>query len=82
MPGPLGRLVEVFGGRQNSAFRAVNVRPAFPCKGIRDSATSADTRTDEELLDAARHGDEGAPAVLVERHPSRLERRSGCVCGL
>ncbi len=35
---------------------------------------SADTRTDEELLDAARHGDEGALAVLVERHRDRLER--------
>src|SRR5262245_25444759 len=35
---------------------------------------SAGTRTDEELLDAARHGDEGALAVLVERHHDRLER--------
>src|SRR5947199_5816439 len=35
---------------------------------------SADTRTDEELLDAARNGDEGALAVLVERHRDRLER--------
>src|SRR5438445_323010 len=35
---------------------------------------SADTRTDAELLDAARHGDEGALAVLVERHRDRLER--------
>src|SRR5207237_7793392 len=35
---------------------------------------SADTRTDEQLLDAARHGDEGALAVLVERHRDRLER--------
>src|SRR5439155_17347994 len=34
----------------------------------------ADTRTDEELLDAARHGDEAALAVLVERHRDRLER--------
>src|SRR5262245_2526788 len=39
-----------------------------------DSAMSADTRTIEELLDAARHGDEAALAVLVERHRSRLER--------
>src|SRR5882724_7493985 len=35
---------------------------------------NADTRTDEELLDAARNGDEGALAVLVERHRDRLER--------
>ena len=37
-------------------------------------AMSADTRTNEELLDAARNGDEGALAVLVERHRERLER--------
>src|SRR5215472_13567628 len=35
---------------------------------------SADTRTNEELLDAAHNGDEGALAVLVERHRDRLER--------
>src|SRR5436309_11623324 len=35
---------------------------------------SADTRTNEELLDAARNGDEGALALLVERHRDRLER--------
>src|SRR5437763_8692183 len=35
---------------------------------------SGDTRTNEELLDAARNGDEGALAVLVERHRDRLER--------
>jgi RNA polymerase sigma-70 factor (ECF subfamily) len=35
---------------------------------------SADTRTDEELLDAARNGDEGALTVLVERLRARLER--------
>jgi RNA polymerase sigma-70 factor (ECF subfamily) len=35
---------------------------------------SADTRTNEELLDAARNGDEGALAALVERHRGRLER--------
>jgi RNA polymerase sigma-70 factor (ECF subfamily) len=39
-----------------------------------DSAMSPDTRTDEELLDAARNGDEGSLAVLVERHRDRLER--------
>ena len=39
-----------------------------------DSATSADTRSDEDLLDAARHGDEAALAVLVERHRGPLER--------
>ena len=39
-----------------------------------DSTMSADTRTNEELLDAARNGDEGALAVLVERHRDRLER--------
>ena len=35
---------------------------------------SADTPTNEELLDAARNGDEDALAVLVERHRDRLER--------
>ena len=35
---------------------------------------NTDTRTNEELLDAARNGDEGALAVLVERHRDRLER--------
>jgi RNA polymerase sigma-70 factor (ECF subfamily) len=35
---------------------------------------STDTRSDEELLDAARNGDEAALAVLVERHRGRLER--------
>ena len=36
---------------------------------------SADSLTNEELLDAARNGDEGALAVLVQRHRDRLERR-------
>jgi RNA polymerase sigma-70 factor (ECF subfamily) len=35
---------------------------------------SADPRTNEELLDAAKGGDEPALAVLVERHRDRLER--------
>jgi RNA polymerase sigma-70 factor (ECF subfamily) len=35
---------------------------------------NADTRTNEELLEAARNGDETALAVLVERHRDRLER--------
>src|SRR5882762_3495539 len=39
-----------------------------------DSFMSAGPRTNEELLDAARHGAEGALAVLVERHRDRLER--------
>jgi RNA polymerase sigma-70 factor (ECF subfamily) len=39
-----------------------------------DPAMSADPRADEELLGAARNGDEGALAVLVERHRGRLER--------
>ena len=38
------------------------------------SAMSAETRTNEELLNAARTGDEAALAVLVERHRERLER--------
>jgi RNA polymerase sigma-70 factor, ECF subfamily len=38
---------------------------------------SADSRTNEELLDAAGHGDEGALAILVERHRDRLERMVG-----
>jgi hypothetical protein len=39
-----------------------------------DSAMSADTRINEELLDAARKGDDGALAALVERHRDQLER--------
>jgi RNA polymerase sigma-70 factor (ECF subfamily) len=35
---------------------------------------SADARTDEELLEAARDGDEPALAALFERHRGRLER--------
>jgi RNA polymerase sigma-70 factor (ECF subfamily) len=35
---------------------------------------TADTRTNDELLDAARSGNEGALATLVERHRDRLER--------
>jgi RNA polymerase sigma-70 factor (ECF subfamily) len=35
---------------------------------------SADTPTNDYLLNAARNGDEGALAVLVERHRDRLER--------
>jgi RNA polymerase sigma-70 factor (ECF subfamily) len=35
---------------------------------------SADSRTNDDLLDAARNGDETALAVLVERHRDRLER--------
>lgn len=39
-----------------------------------DSTTSADSRSNEQLLEAACHGDEGALAVLIERHRDRLER--------
>jgi RNA polymerase sigma-70 factor, ECF subfamily len=39
-----------------------------------DSAMNADSRTNEELLDDARVGDESALAVLFERHRDRLER--------
>jgi RNA polymerase sigma-70 factor (ECF subfamily) len=39
-----------------------------------DSSMSADTPSDDDLLDAARNGDEGALATLVERHRGRLER--------
>src|SRR5215467_14635652 len=39
-----------------------------------NSTKNADTRTNDELLDAARQGDDGALAVLVERHRDRLER--------
>jgi RNA polymerase sigma-70 factor (ECF subfamily) len=35
---------------------------------------NADTRTNEELLDSASNGDEGALAVLIDRHRHRLER--------
>jgi RNA polymerase sigma-70 factor (ECF subfamily) len=39
-----------------------------------DSAMSADTPTNEKLLEAARQGDEDALALLFERHRDRLER--------
>lgn len=39
-----------------------------------DSAMSADTPIHDELLEAARNGDESALAALVERHRERLER--------
>jgi hypothetical protein len=42
-----------------------------------DSVMSADSRSDLDLLGAARSGDEGAGPVLVERHRDRLERRDG-----
>jgi RNA polymerase sigma-70 factor (ECF subfamily) len=42
-----------------------------------DSAMSADTPSNEELLEAARQGDEAALAALVERHRERLERMVG-----
>ncbi len=35
---------------------------------------AANTKTDEELLEAARLGDEAALATLIERHRERLER--------
>ena len=35
---------------------------------------NADTRTNDELLEAARNGHEGALAILVERHRDRHER--------
>jgi RNA polymerase sigma-70 factor (ECF subfamily) len=38
---------------------------------------TADTPANEALLDAARNGDEGALAALVERHRDRLERMVG-----
>ena len=38
------------------------------------STMNTDTRTNDELLAAAGNGDEGALAVLVERHRDRLER--------
>jgi RNA polymerase sigma-70 factor (ECF subfamily) len=39
-----------------------------------ESIMSEDTHTSGELVEAARSGDEGALAVLVERHRDRLER--------
>src|SRR6266699_3312260 len=39
-----------------------------------DSAMNADTPTNDELLEAARNGDEAALAALVERHRDWLER--------
>jgi RNA polymerase sigma-70 factor (ECF subfamily) len=38
---------------------------------------SANTPSDDELLEAARQGDEAALATLVERHRERLERMVG-----
>jgi RNA polymerase sigma-70 factor (ECF subfamily) len=42
-----------------------------------DSAMSADTPSNDDLLEAARNGDEAALATLVERHRGRLERMVG-----
>src|SRR5262244_2661924 len=42
-----------------------------------DSAMSADTPSNDHLLDAARNGDESALATLVDRHRERLERMVG-----
>jgi RNA polymerase sigma-70 factor (ECF subfamily) len=39
-----------------------------------DSAMSTEYPTNDELLEAARNGDEAALAALVERHRDRLER--------
>jgi RNA polymerase sigma-70 factor (ECF subfamily) len=39
-----------------------------------DSSMVTDSRSNEELFDTARNGDEDALAVLVERHRERLER--------
>ncbi len=39
-----------------------------------DPTRTFDARTSDELLEVARNGDEGALAVLVERHRGRLER--------
>lgn len=39
-----------------------------------NSTMSSNTRTNDELLDAARQGDEAALAILVDRHRERLER--------
>src|SRR5262249_29240440 len=74
MPGTPGRLVEVIGGQDKIRSRAVNVRPAFPCKGIETPPMNAHPRTTWQLLAAARGGDESALAVLFERHRDRLER--------
>jgi hypothetical protein len=38
-----------------------------------DSAMSAGAPTNDQLLEAARNGDEGALAVLVERHREWLK---------
>src|SRR5215470_5992297 len=42
-----------------------------------DSAMSADAPSNDELLEAARNGDEGALAALIDRHRGRLERMVG-----
>jgi RNA polymerase sigma-70 factor (ECF subfamily) len=42
-----------------------------------DSAMSADTPSNEDLLEAARNGDEAALAALFEHHRDRLERMVG-----
>src|SRR6266704_3255140 len=39
-----------------------------------DPAMRADTRTNDDLLDAARNGDEAVFAAWVGRHRERLER--------
>jgi hypothetical protein len=64
--------MEVLGRQQKSSPRGVNNRLEIPCKGIGNSAISADTRIDEELLDVARSVEEVALAIPVEHHRDRL----------
>ncbi len=58
---------------ENAGKTAISLILSRRSWGNKQSFMSADTRTNEELLDAARNGDEGALAVLVERHRNRLE---------
>jgi RNA polymerase sigma-70 factor (ECF subfamily) len=73
-----------FGHQVGIPGRRAHVRHIFPescecsaCVPVqedRDFIMNADKRSNDELLDAARAGDQDALAVLVERHRDRLER--------
>jgi RNA polymerase sigma-70 factor (ECF subfamily) len=57
-----------------NASKSCECSAPIPVSGNKECIVSTDTRTNEQLLDAARDGDKDALAVLIERHRDRLER--------